>query len=436
MGKELRSLRPRVDLDELAHRESEQVEWKENVADVDDVVATLSAFANDLMNLGGGYVVCGAREARDEHGFPKLVRTGLTAARLKEIEGKVLDRCRDRVTPPILPLIDELPADADDRRILVFTIAATPHAHVFRHNDGAAHHVRIGRSTRQARNGVLLQLLSRKNEVDPWDRQVCATATTDDINLLVLHEALVRMDLKGQKRAESFLSDKDQLHALVPPLCAREPLTGTLRPRNFALLLFGRAPQRFIPGSYAYFSRYPGVNRGADYAERHELTGALFEQATELTRLVSQEATLLMNKTSLEHPNVPRYPERALKEALGNALAHRDYRLHDPTRVTAFADRVELHSPGGLPMGVTLAQLRRGRVAPQWRNQTLAWVFMKLGLAQGEGQGLTTMRESMKAAGSPAPRFEATETSVTCTLFAHKLSSTVRRATKRSSKGE
>ena len=88
MGKELRSLRPRVDLDELAHRESEQVKWKENVADVDDVVATLSAFANDLMNLGGGYVVCGAREARDEHGFPKLVRTGLTAARLKEIEAR------------------------------------------------------------------------------------------------------------------------------------------------------------------------------------------------------------------------------------------------------------------------------------------------------------------------------------------------------------
>lgn len=74
-----------IDLDQLARRESEQTEWKDSVADVNDVVATLCAFANDLQNLGGGYVVCGAAEGVDEHGFPELVRKGLTARRLKEI---------------------------------------------------------------------------------------------------------------------------------------------------------------------------------------------------------------------------------------------------------------------------------------------------------------------------------------------------------------
>ena len=69
---------PVIDLTQLATRESEQVEWKENVADIDDVVEALCAFANDLANLGGGYVVCGAQEVRDEHGFPRMVRTGLT----------------------------------------------------------------------------------------------------------------------------------------------------------------------------------------------------------------------------------------------------------------------------------------------------------------------------------------------------------------------
>ena len=88
---------PAVDLDQLAIRESEQVEWKENVAEIDDVVAVLSAFANDLANLGGGYVVCGAAERKDNNGFPSLVRTGLTASRLQEVEGKVLTRCRERV---------------------------------------------------------------------------------------------------------------------------------------------------------------------------------------------------------------------------------------------------------------------------------------------------------------------------------------------------
>ena len=96
----------RINLSELAERESEQTEWKENVADIDDVVRTLAAFANDLQNLGGGYVVCGAGETKDVHGFAKLKRVGLTASRLKEVENKVLTRCRERVSPPIAPLID------------------------------------------------------------------------------------------------------------------------------------------------------------------------------------------------------------------------------------------------------------------------------------------------------------------------------------------
>ena len=121
-----------VDLNELSKTESEQVEWKENVADENDVVATLTAFANDLQNLGGGYVVCGAKEDKDEYGFPRVVLAGLTASRLKEVEGKVLQRCRERVEPAIQPLVHELPSATADRRILVFIMPATRSAHQFR----------------------------------------------------------------------------------------------------------------------------------------------------------------------------------------------------------------------------------------------------------------------------------------------------------------
>ena len=52
----------KIDLKELAARESERIEWKEDVADIDSVIRTAVAFANDIANLGGGYIVCGARE--------------------------------------------------------------------------------------------------------------------------------------------------------------------------------------------------------------------------------------------------------------------------------------------------------------------------------------------------------------------------------------
>ncbi|WP_437984780.1 ATP-binding protein [Sorangium sp. So ce117] len=411
----------RIDLVELARRESEQTEWKENVADVNDVVETLSAFANDLQNLGGGYVVCGAKEEKDESGFPKLVRAGLTAARLKEVENMVLTRCRDRVSPPLAPLVEELESDDPQRRILVFLQPATGSAHTFRrNNEGAKHFVRVSRSTIEARNGLLKDLLVRKGALEPWDRRPCNAATVNDIDLLTLRDALQRMGVFTLDRGvEPYLVAGVQLSPFVPSLCVAEPLSGVLRPRNFAVLLFGREPQRFIPGAFSIFSAYPGLDRTDPIARRFELPGTLLDQARRLQELLDAEAVTLFDKTDLRAPNAEKYPRRALQEAMVNALAHRDYELVDPGRFTSYRDRIEFVSPGPLPVGVTLENLRTGSVTPRWRNQALAWFLSRLQLAQAEGQGIQTIRSTMAATGCPPPIFDATEVSVTCVLRAH-----------------
>lgn len=411
-------MRQALDLKTLAVRESEQVEWKENVADIDDVVATICAFANDLGNLGGGYVVCGAREEKDEHGFPRLVEVGLKASRLQEIEGTVLTRCRELVTPPLTPLVDELPTPSPDRRILVFTVAATPEAHVFRRQGIGAHYVRVGRSTRQARNGVLLRLLTAKNVLPPWDERSPPDATEADLDLLALRNTLSRMGLvEPARQVETYLSSTEVLSPFIPPLCTREPITGILRPRNFAIALFGNLPQRFIRGAVSYVSLYPGKDRAEPAALRHELAGTVLDQIQAARTVLDGQTITVFDKENPERPNLELYPRRALLEALVNAFAHRDYTLPEPTRVTIFRDRIELSSPGGLPPGVSLAALRRGRrVSPNWRNRGLAWFFQKLELAQAEGQGIATIRSTLEAAGCPPPRFDATEAEVRCTL--------------------
>jgi ATP-dependent DNA helicase RecG len=406
-----------IDLRLLAERESEQVEWKENVADVNDVVKTLSAFANDLANLVGGYVICGAREDKDEHGFPRLVEVGLAANRLKEVEGEVLTRCRTLVSPAITPIVGELPGATPDRRILVFVQPATPHAHTFRGAEGGKHFVRISRETREARNGVLRDLLVRKAAVPPWDIRLCERATVADLYLLAIRDALTRMEMYSPERGdEAFLVPDVQLHALVPSLCVAEPLTGTVRPRNFALLLFGRQPQKFIPGAFSLFSIYPGTDRSEPHSERHEIGGTVLDQVRRLTVLLETQATTIFDKEDTANPNKVRYPVRALTEALGNTLAHRDYELYDPVRITAFIDRIEFVSPGTLPMGVDPVAFRQGRVGPRWRNQVLAWFFNRLGITQAEGQGLQTIFRIMAAAGCPPPELKPTRRRVRCTL--------------------
>jgi ATP-dependent DNA helicase RecG len=410
-----------IDLRELARRESEQTEWKENVADVDDVVRTLSAFANDLANLGGGYVVCGACEAQDEHGFQTLVRTGLEAARFKEIEGRVLTACRQHVSPAIAPRVAEYPSDQEGRRILVFIQPATPDAHSFRsQKDGTKHFVRIGRATVEARNGVFRNLLVRKGAMEPWDRRPCQGATERDLDFLLIRDVFNRLALSSPVGdIDPYIFEERPLNALVPSLCVREPLTRTLRPRNFAMLLFGRDMQRFAPGAYSIFSIYRGLDRAASYAERHEVLGTLVEQASRLKELLDAQSYTAYDKENATTPNAVRYPKRALYEALGNALAHRDYEMTDPTRITVFDDRIEILSPGPLPLGVDDGDFREGRAPPTWRNQTLAWFFPRLQLAQGEGQGIPTILRSMRDEGCPPPSFQTGSRHVVCLLPAH-----------------
>ncbi len=340
---------------------------------------------------------------------------------LKEIENTVLARCRDRVSPPLAPLVEELEFGDPARRILVFLQPATGSAHTFRRdNEGAKHFVRVSRSTIEARNGLLKDLLVRKGALEPWDRRPCNAATVNDIDLLTLRDALQRMGVFTLDRGvEPYLVEGVQLSPFVPSLCVAEPLSGVLRPRNFALLLFGREPQRFIPGAFAIFSAYPGLDRTAPVARRFEIPGTLLDQARRLQELLDAEAVTLFDKTNLEAPNAEKYPRRALQEAMVNALAHRDYELVDPGRFTAYRDRIEFISPGPLPVGVPLEQFRTGSVTPRWRNQTLAWFLSRLQLAQAEGQGIQTIRSTMHAVGCPPPIFEATEVSVTCVLPAH-----------------
>lgn len=417
-----------LNLTELATRESEQVEWKEDVASAEDVVRTIAAFANDISNLGGGYVICGAREVKDEHGFQRLEQIGMTAARCREVEERTLALCRSHVEPPFLPLVEEVPSSDPPRRMLVFIVPRSNRAHSYRQKtDTGKYYIRVGRQTVEARNGLLRELLVRKGDIEPWDYQPCKTASIADFDLISLRDAMQRMGIFDPHRGlEPFLSDTTRLHALTPSLCVRDPLVQSpengladLRPRNFAMLLFGRDVQRHIPGAYAIFSIYPGIDRSERWAERHEVTGNLLEQERRLSELLNTHAYIVFDKQNMSTPNVVKYPQKALKEAMINALAHRDYAQHDPLRITVFSDRIEIVSPGSLPLGIKIADFREGRVTAKWRNQSLAWFFNRLQLAQAEGQGISTILREMKNEGCPTPSFDASEDRVTCVLPAH-----------------
>ncbi|MBN2739112.1 MAG: putative DNA binding domain-containing protein [Spirochaetales bacterium] len=409
-----------VDLKELMQRESERVEWKENVADIEDILQTAVAFANDYSNLGGGYIVCGAKEGKDEHGFQKLIAQGLTSSRLKEIEGKFLSDLREKVVPPVVSLTEEIIVN-EEKRILVFIIPATSQTHSYRASgkDSSKYYIRIGRETREAKNGLLRELLIQKKDIEPWDKRINTHSDMSDIDLILLREYLQEMKVwDSNKSSDDYLDPKQRISSFVPSLVAKEAITNKLKPRNFTILMFCNDPLKFIDGAYTVFSIYKGKDRSEPIAEKHEITGSIVQQAKKCIELLNAESYTAFNKED-NIPNQLKYPVRALQEAVVNSLVHRDYEINQPARVTVFIDRIEIYSPGAIPRVIDKDKFLQGRSTPYWRNQSLAYFFNKLQLAQAEGQGIPTIFRTMKEEGCPAPIFELERENLTCILPAH-----------------
>jgi predicted HTH transcriptional regulator len=414
-----------IDLKELSTRESEKVEWKAHGDDIDivkSIVKTISAFANDISNFGGGYVVCGATETKDEYGFQKVLHTGLSSEKMKKIEGKVLQHCRDYVSPSITPIVHELdnPEDASTK-ILVFVILASPKAHTYRDGEATNYYVRQGKETREARNGILQHLLAGKQEIIPFDKRPNPNVSEVDIDTLFFRDCMNEMNLvQPLKPLEDYFSDTEQIAEFVPPLLAKKNLDGGFCLRNFALFMFGKPKSISLnfPDIYISLSIYNGTDRSGPTSERHQLTGSIIEQSRQAIKLLNTQAYTVIDKTS-DKPNQVKYPARALQEALINAVVHRDYEILEPTRVTIFSDRIEILSPGCLHWGVDKDKFLAGTASPKWRNQSFAYLFNKLQLSQSEGQGIPTIIRTMKKEGCPEPVFEIGTDSVICILPAH-----------------
>ena len=414
-----------IDLSEISLRESERVEWKENGDDIDvvkKIVKTISAFANDISNFGGGYVVCGAKEIKDDYGFPKVQYKGLTANKLKEIEGKVTQHCRDYIHPALSPIIEEIinPEDSSTR-ILVFVILASPDAHIYRDGQTSTYYVRISRETREAKNGILTQLLIKKQKIEYFDKRINNTATEADIDVLLFRDSMQQMGLLfPEKSLADYFSDREQIAELIAPLFVRTGLDNILRPRNFTLLMFGKKASitALFTEAYTVLSIYRGIDRSESTAERYIFTGSIIEQAKKSIELLNSQIYTAFDKNS-NKPNQVKYPNRALQEAVINAIVHRDYEIPEPIRITVFINRIEIQSPGALHWGVDREKFLQGRASPKWRNQSFAYLFNKLQLAQSEGQGIPTIIRTMKEEGCPAPIFEIESESLTCILPAN-----------------
>lgn len=194
-------------------------------------------------------------------------------------------------------------------------------------------------------------------------------------------------------------------------------LTADDRSTHAGPLLFGQGPQRFLPNAEIIVTRYTG-RQMSDSFLREDIWDTLPEEIRRAEAFLVSNMHKGARLVGLAREEQTEYPVEAVREAIVNAVAHRDYSIRgDEIRAPMFADRIEFYSPGRLPGHVTLDNLLEERFS---RNEAIVQVLSDLGFIERLGYGIDRMIRLMKEHRLPAPVFQETANGFKATFYGHE----------------
>ena len=233
------------------------------------------------------------------------------------------------------------------------------------------------------------------------EQQVIPSATVDDIDF-----SAVRTFLRAQGMDPGTAPRPTRPEDLLVASVADE-VDGVARPTLYGLIVFGRQPQAH-PHTHNLFvqcARYDGRDRSADVLSVAEGTGRLEDQVRQCMgwyRSLGRREEY----RGLERIDIPMVPELALREALVNAVVHREYAITGSSvLLEVFSDRIAVTSPGTLPNHMTVERAKGGG-ASRSRNEMMANAMVVRRLTDRRGRGWLVMRQTMRQFNGTEPTLE------------------------------
>jgi len=220
-------------------------------------------------------------------------------------------------------------------------------------------------------------------------------------------------DAIDEKAVKDFLQNRAvKLKVAVPKISIKNFLTNTLKivkkdngdlhPTNAALLFFGKDPTEHISHHEIRIARFKGTDR-MEAIDSQEIKGHIYKML-EAVKAFFKRNTCLANKiVEFKRVDIPEYPFEAIREAIINAIAHRDYnRRGAPIMVSIFDDRVEIRNPGGLLPGLNIKKLEGHHAT---RNESICAIFHETMDMERFGTGIGKMKRQMREHGLSVPEF-------------------------------
>ena len=392
-----------IDLNSLIHARSVEDNRREfkavwNESTRDSTIRSICAFANDLMNLNGGYVIIGVEE---DGGRPILPPRGLDDADLDRIQRELRGQC-ERIDPSYQPIL--FPASYMEKPLLIIWAPAgdTRPYQAPKRGGGRAYYARRGAETVEATGATLSQLFEQAARV-PFDDRRSLSEDMSAISEMLVREFLADV---GSDLARGDYFERERVYANMR-LTYR--MNGYSVPRNFALLFFSEDPDGIFPGARIEVAQFAD-DAGGDVIEERIIKGPLHHQVRQALIYLDSLSDVLIEKVpgQAETDKTASYPYEAMREAVVNAVYHRSYEIGEPTKIYMYPDRMEIVSYPGPVQGIEARHFEAGASVPPIpaRNRKIGETLKELRLAESRGTGLPKIRRLMSENGSPEPRFD------------------------------
>jgi len=383
----------------VAGGESQTVEFKtagENQIGIGELFATFA-------NTDGGVLLMGVSDDGKIVGL-----TDLAAAELK-VRGAA------RNTQPSLDdRIAVYRVVVDNKEILVAEVptvydAAYSYSSVWRERRGATNVYMSDRA--------VADLLLRRTGYD-YDQQPLAQLDANALDADAVNQMMtgrLRLgELMGQRnlaQPEPYPSASANKFLLTEK--ALRKVEEQLHPTVAGLLALGHSPQVTMPEAMIQCARFRGTT-STHFLARAEYGGTVQQQLDEAVAFIARNTSLEARIVGTRRVDIPAYPTEVVREAIANALLHRDYRRRGSISVNIYDDRLEVISPGGLLPGLRLNDLEG---SSELRNRALGFLMMWLRLVERWGTGITRMRDIMVKAGLPEPLLQSSDSRFRVLLY-------------------
>lgn len=379
--------------------EWERLEFKKGW-NPEDILHSICAFANDINNWGGGYIIIGVEE---KNGTPILPPKGLKQNQLDAIQKKLHEICY-HLAPKYFPVVE--PYFYMNKHILIVWVPggdARPYKAPETSKKGSQYFSwirRYSKSVKAKRDEE--RLLFNLSENIPHDDRINHHADINDFELNLIKEFL--QEINSDFTIQSNTTMEEISHILQ---IGRGPQE-YFKPINVGLLFFTSDPSQYFPCARIEIVEF--LDDVGDNLIEKTFTGSLQTQIRSALQyiknsIIKEKVTKVSGQA--ESNRFYNYPYEAIEETLVNAVYHRSYEIREPIEVSIRQDRIEILSfPGPLPP-IDNNSLKQFRVTARcYRNRRIGDFLKELHLTEGKATGFPKIRKSMKINGSPNPIFE------------------------------